>query len=588
VTVTLAQLGEYRRAKQLVELAEARLEADWLGSRYPAYLYGGWNHPIKGRIERAHEGAIRFHEACKALFCPECWAPVGYAPDTEDAVMTCPKHGEYPWRKCRQYRTVLLEPGNRWGKDFHGLAEFASWAMGVRPWDGSLTAPPGERPKLWVACCEDMSSVAQEIICPYLETRLGALIDAKIPGSAGRRTTAGYYLTNGDKIVIKSYRQFINSAGDTNPFEGLTIDGLYQSEPMPQGMREAALRGLISSQGEGWGRELIAATPLKSVYLYHAVHSKAWNLGGDRRDVFAIQGTIYDNPSLSEPEIEAYLSDLPPEEREARRNGDYLHVFGRVLPEFEALHIYDPEEFDPLVGEDGRPTSHPVFMAVDPHHRRPWFMLWVCMCPDGTLYAVDEWPKDEFHKMRSAAGLGYDDYIRVIAAVEEGLPGGARRVLARDLDPNFGRTPLTATQGRSVEEELNRRVRESGGVRFNTNTNDKIDTGLSALRTLLTYDRDRPVDGLNRPSLYVSRKCRNLIWALKNNVWEEFKQQTAGLKTVQSDTGKDPIDTLRYIVASKHRYRSWSEADRASAMVHERAEERLARPSAGRQRRGWS
>ena len=566
----------------MLDLADARLSSDWLGSKYPSYLYGGWDHPIKGRIDKPHAGAVRFHEACKALFCPTCWRSVGYAPDVEDAVMRCPEHGEFHWRRCRQYRTIILEPGNRWGKDFHGLAEFASWAMGVRPWDGSLTAPKGEGGRLWVACCEDMSSVAQEIICPYLERRLGGLIRDKIPGSAGRRTTAGYYLTTGDKIVIKSYRQFINSAGDTNPFEGLTIHGLYESEPMPRGMREAALRGLISAQGEGWGREIIAATPLKSVYLYHAVHSRAWNLGGDRRDVFAIQGLMDDNPSLSSEEIEAYLSDLPPEEREARRTGQYLHVFGRVLPEFDGMHVYDPEEFDPLVDQDGEVSEHPVFMGVDPHHRRPWFMLWVTLMPDGTWYVVDEWPKQDFHKMRSAAGFGFDDYIRVMDEVEAEFPGGADRVLYRELDPNFGRTPSTATHGRSIQEELGLR-----GRRFSTDTNDKIDTGLNLIRTALTYNDAQPVDALNRPSLYVSRRCKNLIWALKNNVWQEFKQADSGLKTTQSDTGKDPIDALRYILAAKHRYRPWSGQDQASATVHKRAEERLG-PRKGRQmqRRG--
>lgn len=454
------------------------------------------------------------------------------------------------------HRTVFWAAGNRGGKDFGALSEYVSWILGYRPWDGTITAPKGSG-RDWGIGCQSLTKAAELIICPYFEERAGHFIEEKVRNS--NKSISYYLMKNGDRVHIMSYEQYTKSGKDTNPFEGPTWYGFYWSEPMPAGCRIATVRGLTSSRAAGWGRELICATPLQSSYLFHHVYEKAWNMGGDARHIFVVHGSIHDNPSLSDREIQEFLEDVPPEEREAREHGRFLYLAGRVFPEFESeVHLYDSRKFDPLKlnyqPHFDEPSDVPIIMSVDPHHRKPWFMSWWAVMPDESFYCVAEWPDQPYEKMKTCK-LGLDDYAKVIGDIEDSFPGGKERVLWREMDPNFGRTPRQSEFGSTtLTKEMRRR-----GFYFRDDVNDRIHSGHSLIHTLLGYDKDRPIDTMNRPRMYIEKNLRNHIHAYYNYTWDEFSDSEKPLKDKPKDLGKDCIDSDRYALMRKPNYISWQD-----------------------------
>jgi len=71
-----------------------------------------------------------------------------------------------------------------------------------------------------------------------------------------------------------------------------------------------------------------------------------------------------------------------------------------------------------------------------------------------------------------------------------------------------------------------------------------IEQGLQALQTKFSWNSKAPKDGINRPHVYISERCKNLIWALQEYTGEGGREEQA----------KDPIDTLRYAATVPIRY----------------------------------
>jgi hypothetical protein len=63
-----------------------------------------------------------------------------------------------------------------------------------------------------------------------------------------------------------------------------------------------------------------------------------------------------------------------------------------------------------------------------------------------------------------------------------------------------------------------------------------IEDGIQALQSKMAYNRKMPIDGVNRPHLYVSNRCQNIIQA--------FQEYTA--EGGPDEAHKDPVDCARY------------------------------------------
>lgn len=129
--------------------------------------------------------------------------------------------------------------------------------------------------------------------------------------------------SNGDrhwKVIFKS--------ADSDPlkFEGTKLDkAWFDEEPKNTKVFTSVERGLIDKSGD-W---IFTATPLLGTAWLKAL--------SERKDVFSVSGTMWDNPYLPQAEVESYAASLTPEEKLVRIEGHYLVFGGR--PVFDIIGL---------------------------------------------------------------------------------------------------------------------------------------------------------------------------------------------------------------------------------------------------------
>lgn len=253
----------------------------------------------------------------------------------------------------------------------------------------------------------------------------------------------------------------------------------------------------------------------------------------------------------------------------------------RAFPAFSTVHII-PEEQLPPGGLNYR--------IADPAGSRPYFMLWVRVF-QGAMYCYRDWPDEARYGEWATAteretsedsrkgwdgdrgpaqanlGWGYEQYKREWFSLERITGGGVvekdplRRSIQASLkpgetaqepiygnyiDPRAGPRPELADKGAVCAVwEFGREHRNENEVlppiHFQMAAGLKVEEGRVEINDLLEYDPDRPLDPLqNYPRLFVSERCKQLIWALAN--WTG--------RAGDEGASKDPIDCLRMAVTS--------------------------------------
>jgi hypothetical protein len=207
------------------------------------------------------------------------------------------------------------------------------------------------------------------------------------------------------------------------------------------------------------------------------------------------------------------------------------------------------------------------YQCIDPGGSKNWCCVWIAVDASGTYWVMDEFPGDQdWCEWRGGEwrpgpgargrGLGIRDFVKLFYEMEGGVV----------TEHDDGRiTTDTSQQGLSIHEriidprmcKIQTPSRDGGSESILSNLDDfdficlpssfppgdrgnEIEQGLQALNNLMAFDRNRPIDGVNRPRFYVSEKCQNVIAALG-----EYTGQ-GGLKEAQ----KDFIDCLRYGVVT--------------------------------------
>jgi len=249
----------------------------------------------------------------------------------------------------------------------------------------------------------------------------------------------------------------------------------------------------------------------------------------------------------------------------------------------EKVHVIDPAQV---------PAAGTNYQIVDPCSGRNWFMLYLRCCPEG-VYCWQEWPGDyeipmignpgpwaepsgkagQFDGRKGSAqksfGFGLAAYKREIARLEGWLdekgselwnsapPGGMsetawirswdengparHRIFERYIDSRFANVKTFAgDETTTLLEELN-----DWGLTFLPTAagerRDSINEGCEMINDALYFNSAAPLSYLNRPRLYISRACANLIFAMETWTGEDGKNGAT----------KDPVDTLRYAFLKK-------------------------------------
>jgi hypothetical protein len=206
-----------------------------------------------------------------------------------------------------------------------------------------------------------------------------------------------------------------------------------------------------------------------------------------------------------------------------------------------------------------KPDTYRVsrYMAIDPGGRKSWFMLWVAIDAAGTWWVYAEWPEEEWALSGNKAGpgqkgsgKGIKDYVELMKDIE-----GNTKIVERIIDPRLGAAERQSEDGATtIISELDGQdvtvIPAPGGS--NTAGKSEIEDGLQMINDLLSYDKDRPVDSTNMPRLFVSDRCPNFRFAMKD--------YTASLGGEEAT--KDPIDCLRYLRKANCIYMETPDSDR--------------------------
>jgi len=190
------------------------------------------------------------------------------------------------------------------------------------------------------------------------------------------------------------------------------------------------------------------------------------------------------------------------------------------------------------------------YLILDPAGRKNWFMAWIAVDQSDTWWIYREWPDVNVGEWarwhggkwiggEGSKGLGYGirDYVDLITGMESDTNDS---IFERLIDPRLGAAKYqTQTGVSSVMADL-----EDAGLVFLPAPGLDIEDGLQAIQTKLSYNKKSPVDSLNRPHLYISDRCENIIQA--------FQEYTAD--GGQDEAWKDPIDCIRYAAVAGIRF----------------------------------
>lgn len=243
------------------------------------------------------------------------------------------------------------------------------------------------------------------------------------------------------------------------------------------------------------------------------------------------------NGTLEHANIERMLEQLTddPVEREARKTGKPLSLSGAIFKSFDHnVHVLKEEPVIPAQG-----VSH--YMSCDPAGGKPLACLWAYVDGAGTITVYDEYPSTTFLNAKDK-NTGVEEYAQIFRAREEG-----RYIEQRIIDrryANASHTPGALTLKEQFSN-LGLDFQDSYAVAADQ---QEVETGILRIADLLRFDKEKPVDALNRPRLYISPKCQNLIASLR------FWTRDPKTNKPKDDGYKDHADCLRYLVMADPTY----------------------------------
>jgi len=330
---------------------------------------------------------------------------------------------------------------------------------------------------------------------------------------------------------------------DQNPetFESATLGGIIYDEPPPENIHQAC-----TSRLRAGGYIFAQLTPLhRAAWILDK-----WMLNDKVQPYFYIQyADIWANSiskgvrgRLRESDIEFMISQLDPNEYDARVKGLFTHLRGLVYKDFqsEPPYVIDPVDIS-------NPNEFQIYCVMDPHDRRYPAIGWYAVDRANQSYVVGEWPNLEQFNGRYYEQLGDNNYtfkeiIEIIKEIEE---NNKWKVIWRKIDPNRGKTPY-GNSGLTVQEEF-----EKEGMYFDTDVQDDLTVGHSVVR------KNLKMGNLAKPQLQVFNTCKNHIWSFLRYVYDENEGKSAQKKATSENVlekGKDFMDIVRYFSVGEHKF----------------------------------
>lgn len=534
-------------------------------------------HPVYGKLailgKHADGRVVVERDGRRLLMSRE--AVVEYVAKREEAIE---REREDPWNhgirlkswdraeaQWESVRELLILGGNRSGK-----TEYAAWSA-VR----QLVEKEGAR--VWCLHSSAQSSIALQQ--PYVWRYLPP--EWRTAGKKGVVTNISYTQKNGfseGTFVCPNGSQcwFLNYMQDPTVFEGGECDLIWCDELVGLDLIRTLRYRLVTRNG----RLLVTFTPIEG----YSATVKEYLTGA--RTLEDVEGELL--PIRGEDGAVLGLERVPliQEARNTMKRARivYFHTrenpFGGYKGIVEELERAPREEIlcraygvptKAIAGRfagfvDGRP--HVVqeseiprdgtnFHIVDPCGGRNWFMIWVRVDVRGRLWVYREWPCESGY----VEGVGYPGKWAIPGKKADGERGPAQRgwgfgllrykeemerlegdevIFERYMDSRYANS---TSVGKELVTTLLEECAEVG-MFFSPAPGEHIDEGIELVNDLLAFDRSKPVGVGNEPRLFVSEKCTNLIWALKEWTGQDGRHGAC----------KDPVDCLRYAALADLQY----------------------------------
>jgi len=361
----------------------------------------------------------------------------------------------------------------------------------------------------------------------------------------------------GSACYFKNYSQYHN---DAQAFEGLKGHLIHADEEIPFKLFET----LFGRLGDFHGRLLLTVTtlqgytPLVNDLLKGAetLETRFAELVGKELpilqkaaswpDTYIHYWWTQDNPFIDAQEIVRSYANRPMGDKLARLYGIPSKSHSNQFPKFgREVNVIEHEKI-PFIKDPA--TAASFYLGVDPGDGKPWVMVWVGFTKDGNVYVYREFP--DIHRGEWALpyqtpqgipmgkkgpgqrpmGYGFQQWKDLIENME-----GDERILMRWMDPNYCKQPISKKEGQSnLLQEM-----AASGMHFTPAVYDPVGTGVAKINDLLDWDDTEPLSPTNRPKLYISDRCENLL--------QSMTEYTGVSKAEQ---WKDFVDALRYVIVS--------------------------------------
>lgn len=320
------------------------------------------------------------------------------------------------------------------------------------------------------------------------------------------------YKANGWVADVMTYEQ------KSDEFEGGTLGLIIFDEPPPRAIWNACVSRLRLG-----GMILVFMTPLtEAAWFFDEVvprhqDSVVYAAMEENCKTHGIRG------QLEHDQIQRIIGEMDKDEIEARAYGKAMYLKGLIYKTFEhRVHVLR----EPIKV----PSGAQVRQWVDPATSKPFAAVWAMPDSDGTVYIVDEYPREDFLK---AGDNGFDiqDYKRVFTEIESGW-----KVTHRVMDRHFADV-RAAVNKKTLREEFG-----EIGLDYEASyaCEEEVETGILKVRDYLNYDTSKPITSLNRPKLYINPNCTNTIRSFQR--WARDPKKG----TPNDDRFKDHMDCIRY------------------------------------------
>jgi len=415
--------------------------------------------------------------------------------------------------------------------------------------------------RVWCLHTTNQSSIQmqQHVIYKYLPSEYKDLKKNKIQNV--QYTQKNGFSDNTFILPNKSQCFFMNYAQKRDVIEGGEVDLIWCDELVPLDWIET-LRYRIVTRG---GKLIVTFTPISGYspvvkeYVQGAkiIETKPSsllkdfiNVNGCPTGTMPYKAKSYGrnaavmwfhselNPYSSFENLAKQLIGKKNHEIKIRAYGWADNITGNQFPRF------NPEIN--VVKHDSIPQEGTNYMVCDPAGSRNWFMIWARVAKDGSIYVYREFPDESEGEwaipsidpdgragsaQRSGAGRSLSEYKELILTLE-----GKEVITERYIDPRAGGTKAVTDDGGTTLIEMLDSGEEP--MHFTPSAGVRIEQGVALINDGLSYDQSKPISEENKPKIYISENCKNLIYCIGE--WTG--------KDGDKGASKDPIDCLRYLI----------------------------------------